>query len=314
YFSMKLVEGGSLSDLLGRGGWTLRTRDDCRRAARLVADVARAVHYAHQRGILHRDLKPGNVLLEPAGAAPGDFTPRVTAFGRAKRLDQVTASPQTGALVGTPGYMAPEQAAGNHRDLTTAADVYGLGVILYELLTGRPPFKCDNVLDTLLQVREAKPQPPRSLNSRVDADLETICLKCLEKEPKQRYASAAALADDLQRFLDGEPVRARPVGRLERAWRWCRRNPVVAGLLGLVVLLLIAGTTVSALFAVAADAQARIAQDNAENAKDSARLAGEAETKAKEQAEAARQAERLARQSAYDSGMLLTQAAWEQHQ
>jgi WD40 repeat protein len=227
YFSMKLIEGGSLAQLLGRGEWSLGTKEDCRRAARLIAMIARAVHYAHQRGILHRDLKPGNVLLETDGS------PLVTDFGLAKRLDEGQALTQTGAIVGTPSYMAPEQAAGKHRELTTAADVFSLGAILYELLTGRPPFRGENVLDTLLQVREARPVRPWALNPRVDADLETICLKCLEKEPGRRYTSAEALADDLERWQRGEPVRARRTGLLERTWKWARRRPGVALMMAL---------------------------------------------------------------------------------
>jgi WD40 repeat protein/tRNA A-37 threonylcarbamoyl transferase component Bud32 len=222
YFSMKLIEGGSLAQLLARGEWTLGTKDDCRRAARLVAAVARAVHYAHQRGILHRDLKPANVLLDEREE------PLVTDFGLAKRLDTATDLTQSGAIVGTPGYMAPEQAAGKQRELTTAADVYSLGAILYELLTGRPPFRGENVLDTLLKVREAKPVRLWALNPRIDADLETICLKCLEKEPGRRYASAEALAEDLERWERGEPVRARRTGLLERTWKWARRRPGLA--------------------------------------------------------------------------------------
>jgi serine/threonine-protein kinase len=246
YFSMKLIEGGSLAQLLGRGNWTLGTKDDCRRAAGLVAAVARAVHYAHQRGILHRDLKPANVLLVfsrdpegsadalPSGSRLNEIVPLVTDFGLAKRLDTATALTQSGAIVGTPGYMAPEQAAGKQRELTTAADVYSLGAILYELLTGRPPFRGENVLETLLQVREAKPVRPWALNPRIDADLETICLKCLEKEPRRRYTSAEAVADDLERWQRGEPVRARRTGLLERTLKWARRRPGLALMTGFI--------------------------------------------------------------------------------
>jgi len=252
YFSMKLIEGGSLAQLIGRGEWTLGTKDDCRRAARLVAAAARAVHYAHQRGILHRDLKPGNVLLSfsrdpegsasaalPSGSRLNELVPLVTDFGLAKRLDEGTALTQTGAIIGTPAYMPPEQASGKHRELTTAADVYSLGAILYELLTGRPPFKGANVLDTLLQVRDARPVRPWALNARIDADLETVCLKCLEKEPARRYASAAALADDLERWRRGEPVRARRTGLLEQTWKWARRRPGLAAMTGAIVALLL---------------------------------------------------------------------------
>jgi serine/threonine-protein kinase len=221
YFSMKLFEAGSLAERLDR------FVAEPRAAARLVAEVARAVHHAHQRGVLHRDLKPSNIVLDAADR------PHVADFGLAKRtvvdgeLGEASLT-VSGALVGTPGYMAPEQALG--APLTTAADVYGLGAILYALLTGRPPFRAASVLETLEQVRDREPEPPASLNPRLDRDLQAVCLKCLAKRPDQRYGSAEALAEDLERWLDGRPIEARPVSPAARLRRWCRRNPMLAGL------------------------------------------------------------------------------------
>jgi serine/threonine protein kinase/tetratricopeptide (TPR) repeat protein len=216
-----------------------------RLAAGLVAALAEAVEHAHRRGVLHRDLKPANVILdsgEGGGGRPAapesemGFIPRVTDFGLAK-LQELGAgdsrSPagcqtESGAILGTPSYMAPEQASGQGHAVGPAADIYALGAILYELLTGRPPFQGESLLDTLEQVRSQEPLPPSRLRPKLPRDLETVCLKCLRKERERRYGSAAELADDLRRFLRGEPIKARPVGRLERAWRWCRRNPTVA--------------------------------------------------------------------------------------
>jgi WD40 repeat protein len=311
YFSMRLVEGGSLAQLLGRGEWTLGTKDDCRRAGQLVATAARAVHYAHQRGILHRDLKPANVLLGEQGE------PLVTDFGLAKRLDEGAGLTVSGAIVGTPGYMAPEQAAGKHRELTTAADVYSLGAVLYELLTGRPPFKCDNVLDTLLQVREAKPVRPWALNPRVDADLETICLKCLEKEPERRYASAEALADDLERWQHGEPVRARRTGFAERTWKWARRRPGLALMTGFVAvcLALTLGFGVSYETAAARLRDTALQKDQAERslAQESQQRAEESRLRAEAQQArtAAERAGDRAEAALYSNRVTLAQLEWQ---
>jgi serine/threonine-protein kinase len=250
YFSMKLVEGGSLAGQLDRFATAPRA------AARLLAAIARAVHYAHQRGILHRDLKPSNILLsvrsdplQRVGAArpaeAGHYEPMITDFGLAKRVEADGSLTQSGVLVGTPSYMAPEQASGKKGAIITATDVHGLGAVLYALLTGRAPFRGETVLDTLEQVKQREPEPPSRSNRRVDYDLETICLKCLEKEPARRYGSAEALAKDLERWLAGElSIRARPISRLARLGRWCRRNPVRAGAVALLlaVLLLIGGS------------------------------------------------------------------------
>jgi tetratricopeptide (TPR) repeat protein len=231
FLALELLEGGSLAERL-RGGPL-----PPRQAAELAERLARAVQAAHEAGVVHRDLKPANILLG------GDGTAKVADFGLAKRLDAAGPT-QSGAVMGTPAYMAPEQAGGRAKEVGPAADVYALGAILYEMLTGRPPFQAESPLETLQQVLTRDPVGPRRLRPQVPRDLETVCLKCLHKEPAGRYASAAALADDLRRFLDGRPVQARRVGRLGRAWRWCRRRPLVACLCVALALALLAGPVV----------------------------------------------------------------------
>jgi WD40 repeat protein/tRNA A-37 threonylcarbamoyl transferase component Bud32 len=228
FFSMKLIQGGHLGQHLAH------YRDRPREAAALLLTVARAVQHAHQHGLLHRDLKPGNILLDAAGQ------PHVTDFGLARRLEAPGSLSQSGHVVGTPEYMAPEQARGQ-KALTTAADVYGLGAVLYALLTGRPPFGGPSVLGTLEQVVGRDPVAPRLLNRRVPRDLETICLTCLCKEPGQRYGSAAELAEELRRFLDSEPISARPPGPGQRLLLWARRRPALAAVYGLLLLAVLLG-------------------------------------------------------------------------
>ncbi|MCI0361384.1 MAG: protein kinase, partial [Planctomycetaceae bacterium] len=215
FLSLEFVEGGGLDKKLG--GAPQPARD----AARLVETLARAIHHAHTQGVIHRDLKPANVLLT------ADGTPKVTDFGLA-RFGEGSGQTQSGDILGTPSYMAPEQAAGSAGTLGPAADVYALGAILYELLTGRPPFRAENPIETLVQVMEQEPVAVRSLQPRAPRDLETICLKCLQKAPHKRYASAADLADDLHRFQDGRPIHARPTPIWERTWKWARRRPALA--------------------------------------------------------------------------------------
>jgi serine/threonine protein kinase/formylglycine-generating enzyme required for sulfatase activity len=262
YFVMALVDGGSLQQRVAAGPLPAEA------AAALLRPIAEAVHHAHEHGVIHRDLKPHNILLSHESQATGSVTtvanlpfaatapgstgsatatrmaalpvPKVTDFGLAYIAGQegMTA---TGEVLGTPGYMPPEQASGRVREVGALADVYSLGAVLYCMLTGRPPFQAATAIETLWQVQNQEPVPPRRLNSAVPRDLQTICLKCLEKNPARRYASPAALAGDLGRFLAGEPILARPAGRLERAVKWVKRRPVLAALWALVVVLTLGG-------------------------------------------------------------------------
>jgi WD40 repeat protein/serine/threonine protein kinase len=260
YFSLEFIDGGSLAQKLAG------TPQSPRQAAQLVETLARAMHFAHLRGIVHRDLKPANILMAianvPAAVGGGArdkalpmvltaepapltaFTPKITDFGLAKNLESDTAHTRTGAILGTPSYISPEQASGR-KEVGPATDVYALGAILYELLTGRPPFRGESSMDTMLQVMTEEPVPPRRMQPKVPIDLETICLKCLHKEPQKRYSNAEALADDLKRFLAGEPIQARPIGVYGRTVKWAKRRPAIAALVAIGALAVLSILTVS---------------------------------------------------------------------
>ena len=216
YFSMNLIEGGQLDEVVKRNGISIR------RAAELIAKLARTVHYAHEHGILHRDIKPGNILLDRDGE------PHLTDFGLARLTEAESTVTRTTDVLGTPSYMSPEQAKGDNAEITAAADIYGLGAILYQLLTSRPPFVGRSTYETVRLLFETDPRQPRLLNRKIDRDLSTICLKCLEKDPKRRYLTALALAEDLERWLRHEPIQARRTGLIMRGSKWLRRKPAMA--------------------------------------------------------------------------------------
>jgi serine/threonine protein kinase/Tfp pilus assembly protein PilF len=225
YFSMKFVEGGQLDEVVSRAPMSMR------QSAEVIAKVARTVHYAHQHGILHRDIKPGNILLDTDGE------PHLTDFGLARLVEAESTITHTEGIMGTPGYMAPEQAVGPNAQLTSATDVYGLGAVFYQLLTTQPPFAADTTYETIRLLVETEPREPRLLNSKIDCELSTICLKCLEKDPKRRYPSALALAEDLEHWLKHEPIQAKRSGFLSHAHKWVQRNPAIAALVASLIAL-----------------------------------------------------------------------------
>ncbi len=293
YVVLEYVDGGSLASRLD--GQPLPTRE----AARLVQSLAETVQAAHDLGIVHRDLKPANVLLAnpspttplPASGGKGKSewlgTPKITDFGLAKLLDEDVRLTQTGALLGTPVYMSPEQAGGDPSQVGPLSDIYSLGAILYELLTGRPPFVGSSTVDILQQVAECEPLSPIRLQPKLPRDLDTICLACLQKDPNRRLSSAGELAADLSRFLADVPIRARRTSLAERAWRWCRRNPAIAGLAGSILVLLVIGSLVSLLAAVRFKELARRESLTAGNERTARREAESNLTEAERQAERA---------------------------
>ena len=324
---LEFVNGGSLDKRVN--GTPLLTRD----AARIVEVLARATQAAHDGNIIHRDLKPANVLLTAEGI------PKISDFGLAKRLEDEAGRTQTGDVMGTPSYMSPEQAAGRTDELGPATDIYALGAILYDLLTGRPPFKATTPMETLRQVLDQEPVTPRQLNPAVDRDVETICLKSLSKSPARRYATASDLAEDLRRWLHGEPITARPVSRTERMMRWCRRNPMVSSLIATAAILLVAVAVVSTVSAVQLNDLANRERNEATRANNEMKRANnETETAKREKAKAldlakdnamlaekektarvkadlssddALRQTKLAKRHLYNARMNLAQSAWE---
>src|SRR5437763_12303411 len=228
YFSMGLVEGGQLDAVAKRESIPIR------RAAELIAKLARTVSYAHEHGILHRDIKPGSILLDAKGE------PHLTDFGLARLVEAESTITRTREALGTPSYMAPEQAAGEYTKLSNASDVYGLGAVLYQLLTGHPPFAGSTTYEIIKLLLDSEPRPPRLLNPKIDRELSTICLKCLEKDPRRRYSSALALAEDLEHWLKHEPIRAHRTGIFSRGRKWVRRKPAIAAVITLSLALAVA--------------------------------------------------------------------------
>jgi eukaryotic-like serine/threonine-protein kinase len=278
YFSLEFVDGGALDKKTG--GIPHAPRD----AAQMIETLARAMHFAHKQGIVHRDLKPANILMTQEGV------PKIADFGLAKLLEDGD-SPQTksGTIMGTPSYIAPEQARGDIRLVGPLSDLYSLGTILYELLTGRPPFQGSSAMDTVAKVTRDEPVPPGRLQPKTPLDLETICLKCLQKDPAKRYANCFELGEDLHRFLTGAPILARPVGKLERLWRWCQANRTLAAATAAIFLLLLFVSIGSTWAALRIRAERELAEQNEQKARASELIAQERKMLAEANEQKARQ-------------------------